>query len=123
MYVFPEEMRKALESSAASFIYYQDIDGRGVPILASDGFCRNTGMPRDNILNWLAGGLFERIHPDDVGLVSQISEDYRTKKGPYDVTFRCRLSALNSKEYVLIHGTGSWQIMPDGTELAVIAYC
>lgn len=33
MYIFPEEMRIALESSAASFVYYQNINDRAVPVL------------------------------------------------------------------------------------------
>ena len=122
MYIFPEEMRKALESSAVSFVYYQDIDGKGVPVLASDGFCRNSGMPREYVLEWLSRGMFERMHPDDVGIVYRISEDFLNHKGRYDVVFRCRLSAIDKGKYVLIHGLGGWQTMPDGTELAVIAY-
>ena len=38
------------------------------------------------------------------------------------MVFRCRLSAVDSKEYILIHGIGNWQTMEDGTELAVISY-
>ena len=122
MYTFPEEMRKTLESSAASFVYYQVINERVMPILASDGFCHNSGMPREHVLEWLGRGLFERLHPDDVGIVSQVAEDFMHHTGPYDVIFRCRLSAINSKEYILIHGIGNWQTMPGGTELAVISY-
>lgn len=122
MYIFPEEMRKALESSAASFVYYQNINDRAVPVLASDGFCRNSGMPKEQVLDWLGRNMFERMHPDDVGIVSQVSEEFLHQRGPYNVVFRCRLSAVDSKEYILIHGIGNWQTMPDGTELAVISY-
>ncbi len=130
MYSFPDEMRKTLESVSASMVYYQCIDGKAVPVLATDGFCRNTGMSREDVLSWLRRGMFERMYPDDVGIVSQVSDEFLQKKGPYDVVFRCRLSSApktageDEKEggYVLIHGLGSWQTMPDGTELAVISY-
>lgn len=122
MYTFPKEMREALESCKASFVYYQNIDGKGVPVLASDGFCQNTGMPREHVLEWLQRGMFERMHPDDVGLVSRVSDEMLRQEGSYDVIFRCRLSAIEPGKYALIHGIGSWQTMPDGTELIVIAY-
>ena len=118
MYCFPEELKSAYESSPLSFVYYQNINGRAVPVLASDGFCQNTGMSRDKVLTWLETGMFERMHPDDVGFMSKVSEDFLYKRGPYDVVFRCRIR----KGYVSIHGFGKWQTMPDGTELAVIGY-
>lgn len=122
MYTFPKEMKEALERCEASFVYYQKIGDKAVPVLASDGFCRNTGMPRKHVLEWLQRGLFERLYPDDVGIVSQVSDEFLRHEGPYDVVFRCRLSAIEQGKYALIHGLGSWQTMPDGTELAVIAY-
>lgn len=122
MYTFPKEMRAALESCEASFVYYQRIGDEAVPVLASEGFCQKTGMPREHVLEWLKRGMFERMYPDDVGIVSQVSEEFLRHEGPYDVVFRCRLSALEKGKYFLIHGLGSWQTMPDGTELAVIAY-
>ena len=118
MYSFPAEMRKNYECSPLSFVYYQNIDGKGVPILASDGFCRKTGMSRDRVLKWLEAGLFVRMHPDDVGIVSEISDKFLRQQGPYDVVFRCRIG----EQYEYIHGLGHWQKMPDGTELAVIGY-
>ncbi len=128
LYVFPEELKKAYESSALSFVYYQNVDGKAVPILASDGFCRNTGMERENVISWLETGMFERMHPDDVGIVSEVSDNFLNKRGPYDVVFRCQIgsadaiSASNHEHYVYIHGLGKWQTMPDGMELAVITY-
>ena len=118
MYVFPEEMRKAYEQSPLSFIYYDVVDGAAVPLLASDGFCRNTGMPRESVLRWLSGGMYERMHPDDVGVTAKISREFMKREGPYDTVFRCRIG----KDYQYIHGFGQWQRMPDGKELAVICY-
>lgn len=130
MYQFPEDLKKAYESSAISFVFYQNIDDRAVPVLVSDGFCRNTGMSREKVMNWLNIGLFERMHPNDVGVMVQISDDFLHHRGSYDVVFRCRLSPVDSKSqvetsderYAQIHGLGKWQTMPDGTELVVISY-
>lgn len=131
-YQFPVDLKKAYESSPLSFVYYQNIDGHAVPVLISDGFCRNTGMPREIVTDWLFNGMFERMHPDDVGAVQQISDDFLHQRGTYDTIFRCRLERSHAntssddrsadEQYVYIHGIGKWQTMPDGTQLAVIAY-
>jgi diguanylate cyclase (GGDEF)-like protein len=98
-----------------------------VPILASGGFVRNTGLNREDALAWLKVSMFERMHPDDVGVVSQISDDFLHQRGPYDIVFRCRMDSVEKDpeavpEYVQMHGIGKWQTMPDGMELAVITY-
>ena len=128
LYQFPENFKKAYESSAISFVYYQNIEGKAEPILVSDGFCRNIGMRRESALSWLKTGMFERMHPDDVGLVSQISDAFLHKRGEYDVVFRCQIgtadaiAAMGAEKYVYIHGLGKWQTMPNGTTLALITY-
>ncbi len=118
MYIFPEDMRRHYESSPLSFVYYEVSDEKAVPLLASDGFCKNVGVDREHLFQWLSSGMFERMHPDDVGVVSKISRDFMRREGPYDVIFRCRLGG----DYQYIHGYGRWQRMPDGEELAVIGY-
>lgn len=130
MYQFPEDLKRAYEASPLSFVYYQSIDGRAEPVLVSGGFCRNVGMDREIALEWLRAGLFERMHPDDVGVVSRISDDFLHQRGSYDVVFRCRITPVKASseseeagaKYVQIHGVGRWQKMPDGTQLAVISY-
>ena len=132
-YQFPEDMKRAYESSPLSFVYYQNINSKAVPVLVSEGFCRNTGVPREIIEEWLVNGMFERMHPDDVGIMSKISDDFLHQRGPYDTVFRCRLSRISSSEteksgntdnqqYVYLHAVGKWQTMPNGTQLAVITY-
>ncbi len=129
MYRFPDEIRRLYESSPLSFIYYQNIDHRAVPVLVSDGFCANTGISREVVFDWLQHGLFGMMHPDDVGVVSQISDDFLHHRGSYNAVFRVKLAQTDSAPntgseagYILIHGIGRWQTMPDGTELAVINY-
>ena len=128
MYQFPEELKRAYESSPLSFVYYQNIHHRAVPVLVSDGFCHNVGLPREKAIEWLQSGMFERMHPDDVGVMTQTSDDFLHQRGPYDAIFRCRIDAPagedapDGEHYAYIHGIGKWQTMPDGTELAVITY-
>ena len=127
MYKFPEDMKKAYESSPLSFVYYQNIDHKAIPVLVSGGFARNTGLSNDDALAWLKRGLFERMHPDDVGIVSQISDEFIHQRGPYDIVFRVRIDSADDgseapPQYVQMHGLGKWQTMHDGTELAVITY-
>lgn len=127
MYAFPDDLKRAYESSPLSFVYYQNIDDKAVPVLASGGFCQNTGLPREQVLKWLQTGMFERMHPDDVGIVSRVSDEFLHQKGPYDIVFRTQIKRIApmahvAPEYVFIHGYGKWQTMPDGTQLAVITY-
>ena len=125
-YQFPETLKNVYESSPLSYVYYQNINGKPVPVLVSNGFCRNTGYPRESVMSWLTNGMFERMHPDDVGVMSQISEDFLHQRGEYDAVFRCKLPIPGSEplkeEYMFVHGIGKWQTMPDGTQLAVITY-
>ncbi|MBQ6346399.1 MAG: EAL domain-containing protein [Clostridia bacterium] len=116
--MIPPEMRMAYENSPLSFVYYQNVDGKAVPVLVSEGFCRNAGVERSRAMKWLEAGMFERMHPDDVGVVSKVSDDFLNQRGPYDIMFRCWLG----EQYQLIHGFGKWQAMPDGSEYAVIGY-
>ncbi len=118
MYTFPEDLKRIYESIPLSFVYYQNIDGRAIPVLASERFCRIVGKKQEEVLSWLRRGMFERMHPDDVGVLSRVSNDFINQRGEYDVIFRCRLG----EEYQMIHGIGGWQTMPDGTMLAVIGY-
>ncbi|MBR3734392.1 MAG: hypothetical protein IKN07_00790, partial [Lachnospiraceae bacterium] len=130
MYQFPEELKKAYESSPLSFVYYQNVDHAAVPVLVSDGFCKAVGVDRSHVLEWIKVAMFERMYPDDVGIMVRISNDFLLRHGPYDMIFRCRIdnvdqkpeAAPNEYEYVLTHGLGKWQTMPDGTQLAVVTY-
>ncbi|MBR3335004.1 MAG: hypothetical protein IKG23_12010 [Clostridia bacterium] len=47
-----------------------------VPLLVSDGFCRLVEMNREKVMKWFVGGQFEQLHPDDVGNVAHVSDDF-----------------------------------------------
>ena len=118
MYVFPEDLRKAYECMDIPFVCYQYLDGKYIPLLVSDGFCRQIDEPRDEVMHWLSASQFERIHPDDVGQISQMSEAFANHRGEYDALFRTR----RDEGYHFFHVVGHWQTMPDGTEIAFLTY-
>ncbi len=118
MYVFPEELRRAYEAMPTALVYDQYIDGKVVPLLVSDGFCSLVGMERGAVMDWFTGSQFERLHPDDVGRVARVSEEFARKLGGYDLIFRTR----HPDGYHVLHAVGQWQTMPDGTELALLTY-
>ncbi len=118
MYIFPEEIRKAVEAMPTALVYDQLIDGKVVPLLISDGFCKLVGMDREHAMAWFKDGQFERLHPDDAGRVLRVSREFAMKRSGYDLIFRTR----HSDGYHVLHAVGSWQTMPDGTELALLTY-
>ena len=117
-YQFSEEIRKAYEAQPLALVYDQYIDGKVVPLLMSEGFLELVGMDREHAMKWFEKGQFERIHPDDAGRVMKVSEDFIHHCGVYDVVFRSR----HEDGYHFIHAMGKWQIMEDGTELALLSY-
>ncbi len=118
MYQFPNEIRRAYEAQPVALVYDQLIDGKVVPLLVSDGFCELVGLDRIHAMEWFKNGQFERLHPDDVGRVSRVSVEFANKQSDYDLVFRTR----HTDGYHVLHAVGKWQIMPDGTELALLTY-
>lgn len=118
MYQFSENIRKAYELLPIPLVFDQLIDGKVVPLLATDGFCRLVNMSRDKVLEWFSESQFERLHPDDVGNVINTSKLFAEHKGEYKVMFRSK----HGDGYHYIHAVGEWMTMDDGTELAVIVY-
>ena len=116
MFIYPEELRKAYEAIPAPLVFYQFIGGKVVPLLVSDGFCRLVEKDREKAVKWLIGGQFERLHPDDVGNVAHVSDDFTHHRSGYNVIFRAR----HSDGYHYIHAVGEWMTMPDGTEVALL---
>ena len=118
MYIFPEEIRRAYELLPIPFVIDQLIDGKAFPLLVSDGFCELVEMDRERTVAWFKAGQFERIHPDDVGKVAHVSEEFIGHRSGYNVLFRCK----HKDGYHYIHAIGGWMTMPDGTELAALTY-
>lgn len=109
---------KPTKTCPSPLVVDQLVEDRVVPLLISDGFCRLVGMERKTAAQWFMGGQFERIHPDDVGIVTRVSEEFAHHRGDYNVIFRCR----HADGYHYVHAVGEWMTAPDGTELAVLTY-
>ena len=118
MYTFPADLREAYERQPVPYAYYQYVDGRIVPVLVSDGLCKQMGMDRKQLMRRLGSGLFERLHPDDAGRVARATESFARHEAAYDCFFRSE----HRDGFHFIHAVGRWQSMPDGTELAVLTY-
>ena len=50
VYQFPEDSRKTYESMQIPFAVYQDIGGKIVPLLVSDGLCLQLGIDREKLM-------------------------------------------------------------------------
>ena len=118
MYQFPEEVRKAYESMTIPIVINQFENEKVVPLLVSDGFCRQIGLDRSKALEVMGSSQYSRIHPDDVGKVARVSDDFAHHRSDYDQLIRCR----RADGYHLLHVIGFWQTMPDGMELAFLTY-
>ena len=119
MYQFPEELREKYESMRIPFIAFQFLDGKMVPLLVSDGLCDQLDhMPREKIIRLLQEGLYDSIHPDDVGRVASVSRSFASHESGYNVFFRRK----HPDGYHAVHGVGYWQTMPGGTEIALLTY-
>ena len=118
MFVFPDPVRKAYEALPQPLVIEQFIDEKVVPLLVSDGFCRLVGKNRESTMEWFFGSQYERVHPDDVGNVAHVSDEFAHHRGDYNVIFR----AKHEEGYHYIHAVGEWMTAHDGTELAVLIY-
>ena len=119
MYQFTDKSRKALERLSLPVAFFQDIDGKNMPVLVSDGFCALLGLERERMMQEQTGSKFERIHPEDVGRISQAVRDFWNKQSDYDVVYRVREA---DNEYHYLHSVAFWWPMEDGTELILVVY-
>ena len=76
MYVFPDELRRAYEALPFPLVFCQYIDGKAAPLLYTDGFCALVEMERSRANALFGKSQFERLHPDDVGRIAQISAGF-----------------------------------------------
>ena len=120
IYTFPEDMRRYYEALPIPMAFFQDVEGAAVALLVTDGLCRLMKAERGKLTALLNDGLLERVHPDDVGRLSRTVTEFARHRSGYDVVYRGRYG--EDPDYTYIHSLARWQIMPDGTELAVFTY-
>ena len=119
MYQFPEELRAKYESMRIPFAVFQFLEEKVIPLLVSDGLCDQLDhISREKLMLLLKEGLYDSIHPDDVGRVARVSQSFAHHESGYNVFFRRK----HIDGYHAVHGVGYWQTMPDGTEIALLTY-
>lgn len=120
MYQFTEEFRKQYESMMTPLAFYQVEVGGFAALLVSDGLCELVGLERPKLIELLSHGRMEMIHPQDAEKTRASLRAFFRKEGSYDRIYRTRFA--NSSMYHYLHAYGTWQTMPDGTELPYIIY-
>ena len=119
MYQLSDQSRSALEGLSMPLALFQNIGEQNIPLLVSDGFCSLLGIGREQLMEEQRGSKFDRIHPDDVGNMSQAVRRFWRKDGNYDVLYRIRCA---DNTYHTIHSVAFWWTMEEGSELIVVIY-
>ena len=120
MYQFPDDMRRTLEALPVPMAYYQHEGEKITPLLVTDGLCRLMQLDRKTLTHMLEVAIFERVHPDDAGLLWKTAVAFANHESRYDVLYRACYDDTGIYRYY--HTVGHWQTMPDGTEIAVLNY-
>ena len=120
MYQFTEELRRNYESMRTPLAYFEVKDGGVFALLVSDGLCELTGIERENLVDMLSHDRMGLFHPQDAAKTLARMKDFIQKKGLFDQIYRARFAYGDIYHY--IHCYGTWQTMPDGTELVCMLY-
>ena len=120
MYAFPDDIRNTYEAMKLPLAFYQDIGGRLVPLLVSDGFCALVSLDRQRLIRQQEASTFDFLHPDDAGRVASAVREFRQGGANYDIIYRARFNMGDAYRY--IHSVGHRERMPDGTQLMSIVY-
>ena len=119
MYQFSDKNRKTLEQLALPLAIFQNVDGKNIPVLVTEGFCALLGVERDRVMKEQESSKFDRIHPADVGRIAQAVNEFWSKQSNYDVIYRVRQA---DNEYHYVHSIAFWWPMDEETELIVVIY-
>ena len=119
MYQFSEEGRQALEQTSLPLVVFQNVDGRNIPLLASDGFCGLLGITREQMLDEQTRSKFDRIHPEDAGRIAEAVRSFWNKESNYDVVYRTRYA---DNTYHYIHSVAFWWPVDAENELILVIY-
>jgi len=120
VYQFSPQQRSALEALPHALAFYQFVDGNIIALLASDGFCRMTGLERTELIHQMNTNMFARVHPDDRELLAKLGYESMTKESTYDVVYRTQLKDYT--DYRIIHAVGKHQSLEGGAHVAMVVY-
>ncbi len=114
-YQLSSESHTLLESLSQPFALCRLTEGRFVPIVLSDGFCRLFGYPdRARAYDDLAADLLKNVHPDDAARVGSAAARFAEAGG----TFEAVCQARKKDGYFTVRVTGQPAFADDGVRLA-----
>ena len=122
-YIYPDDVRAALEAQQQPVAVYQFLDKKVVTILVSDGFCELLGYDDRAKAMWdMDHDMYKDMHPDDLKRVSEASLRFALGGGEeeYDVLFRTRAGV--DSDYHVIHAHGKHIYPALGVRLAQVWY-
>ena len=71
-----ENERAFFERAPIPLVVYQQVDGEVRAEIASDGYCKQVGNPRETVIRHLNTDLYRRVHPDDAEWMRKAGEDF-----------------------------------------------
>ncbi len=114
-YQLSSESHTLLESLSQPFALCRLTEGRFVPIVLSDGFCRLFGYPdRARAYDDLAADLLKNVHPDDAARVGSAAARFAEAGGTFEAVCRAR----KKDGYFTVRVTGEHVLLDDGVRLA-----
>lgn len=117
-YQFDETIAKHLMESCIPFAVFQQVNGRVVPLLFSDGACELFAVSRERAMDELTHHLFDNDHPDDVARLGNAVLSFAKEEGELDLLYR----AKSGEGLKIVHICGRHVYLEEGIRLAVVWY-
>ncbi|NLY81841.1 MAG: hypothetical protein GX078_03540 [Clostridiales bacterium] len=100
-YEFTVESRKAYEELPTSLAIYQQLDGKIVPLLFSDGICKSTGKTREELYNMSIREVYGDVHVADIYKLADDTFNCIKSSSSMNTNFRTRFNS--EEDYKLIN--------------------
>lgn len=88
--------------------------------MVSDGLCRMMKSERPKLIDMFNNSMLDHVHPDDVGRISRIINEFSQHLCGYDVYYRSKYQPDGDYHYV--HSIGRFLENQEGPEMALFAY-
>ncbi len=120
-YIFPENERESIESSAIPYAVFQFIDGRVLSIACSEGMCELFGYDRfDLSYHDMDNNMYKDTHSDDAARIENAAHRFAVEGGKFDVIYRTKNK--HGDGYKIIHAQGVHKFTKTGERLAYVWY-
>ena len=120
-YRYSAEARAALEGLCQPLAVYQQVEGRIITLIVSDGFCRLLGYEsRSQVIYDMDHDMYRDAHPDDLERLKEAARRFAGGGEEYDVLYRTKAGV--DSDYRVIHARGKHVFPEPGVQLAYIWY-